>query len=224
MSKDKNGVEITPTPELNEDGTPKLPVEVPEDQQDAEFEKQLKELETEDEPVPPTKTELEKAEFTAKSVLKRIKDLGGDTSKLLGEVEPTAEKLPVDTTQFVTKADLAQTEAARLAKTPSELKLIMWWVKNKGMSVADAHYMANKGRITKLVGEVTRTRETVPSPGGGAGQRGTDKVDVPELSKEDVTRLTQAGMVWKADKKAFVGKKVQQRFDEATKQWVVERI
>lgn len=223
MAKNAQGEEIkedapTLTPELNADGSVK-------GTEDAEFESTLKDLEAGNEPPKPTRSELEKATFTAKSTLKRIKELGGDPATLLAdEVVPPAEKPPVDTTQFVTKADLAEQEVNRLAKSPSEAKLIMWYVRNKGLSISDAHFMANKNRISKLTGEINRSRETTPSLGGGAGERGKDRVDAPELSPSEKMTLAQAGMVYDPAKKAYVGKKIQHRFDEASKTWVTEKI
>lgn len=195
-------------------------------QEDADFEKELKDLEAGDEPAKPKRSELEQATFTAKSTLKRIKELGGDPTSLLAEeVPPALEKPAVDTTQFVTKIDLAQAEASKLAKSPNELKLIMWYIKNKGFSVSDAHYMANKGRITKLVGEVTRAKDTMPAnPDGGAGSPPAIKVDAPDLPQAEKTKLAQSNMIWNAEKKAYIGKKVQYRYDEPTKAWVTERV
>lgn len=192
--------------------------------EDVEFENELNKLESSPKPGKPARSELEKATFAANSILKRVKDLGGDPAKLVSGEVPIVEKPAVDTSEFVTKADLAEQRASALAKSPGELKVIMWWVKNKGMSVEDAHFMANKGRITKLVGEVARSQGAIPSLGGGAGERPVDKTDAPELSEGEKTKLLQSGMKWVPEKKAWVGKKVQQRWNEATKQWVTERV
>jgi hypothetical protein len=229
--------ETPPAPSSGEKGTtpPAAPVGVSEAEEEAEFEKQLKDLEEGTQTVPVTpaskskEDELKQATYTAKSVIKRIKDLGGDPAAVLADAEvatPAAAPVaPTETSQFVTRAELAQAEVSRIAKTPSEAKVIMWWIRNKGMSIADAHYMANKGRNTKLIGEVRRSTDATPAaPGAGAGQPSKEVIDAPELSEREKLQVTTAGMKWDDKKKAYVGKKVQLRFDEASKSWVNERI
>lgn len=201
------------------------------DPADADLEKELADLEAGKSGQPaaqPGRSELERATFTAKSTLKRIKELGGDPADLLkDEIPPTAapERHPVDTSNFVTKKDLAEADAKKLAKSPSELKLIMWWVENRGMSVEDAHFMANKNRIKKVIGEVDRSNSAIPaSPGAGAGGRGADKPEVPDLPESEKRRLLASGMIYDPAKMAYVGKKVQHKYDPKTKGWVTERI
>lgn len=214
--------EVTPPvlpPELNEDGTVKSA-------EDIEIEKELAKKETEV-IAKPQRTALEKAEFNAKSNLKRYEELGGNPADLLGgEKEPKeAEKPSLDTSNFVTKTDLLRGEAEKLARTPTEAKLIMWYVENKGLTISEAHLLANKGRISKLDSEINRSRTAIPSNiGGGAGQRSADTIDAPELAPEEKRSLLAAGMVYDASKKAYVGKKIQHRFDETSKQWMTEKI
>lgn len=196
-----------------------------------EFEKELADLES-GKGAPPApqeqRSELEKATFTAKSTLKRIKELGGDPNALLGEEAPRApaeKPQEVDTSKFVTKRDLATAKAQEIAKSPNELKLIMWYVDNKGMSVEDAHFMANKNRIRRTLSEVRRGESAIPAaPGAGAGQRRADKPEAPDLPESEKRRLEASGMKYDPAKMAYVGKKVQHRYDPAAKGWVTERI
>lgn len=218
----------TPTPELNEDGTPKVSVETPKGSEDIDFDKELQDLETGIPATPPAKvqrTELEKAEFTAKSTLKRIKELGGDPAKILadeGTPPAPAPEPSSDTGEFVTKLDLAQEKAEKIAKSPAEVKVIMWWVKNKGMSVEDAHHMANKGRIKKLASEITRANTTVHSNGGGgAGQR-TPETKTQKMSESQEQKLQAAGLVFDQATNSYAGKKTRVRHDGA--KWVSERL
>lgn len=212
--------------EVPENGKPTVEADKPLSE-DAEYEKTLQELEQKEQPElkKPTRSELEKAEFTAKSVLKRVKELGGNPSSLLEDEPKQPEKPEVDTSQFVTKLDIARAEATKLAKSPSEAKLIMWYVEHKGMTVEDAHYLANKDKIKKIVSEVSRANNAIPAnPNGGAGQRPEDRTDAPELPEVEKRRLTASGMVYDPAKKAYVGKKIQHRYDEKSKQWVTEKI
>lgn len=208
----------------------KSTVEVEKDSpEDTDFEKELEQLEQEDgyTPAPKQKrSELEKAAYTLKHTAKRLKELGGDPAEVLGdEEEPAPKNKTEDTSQFVTKLDLAQGEAEKIAKTPGEAKLIMWYVRNRGMSVSDAHFLANKGKIQKTLSEIGRSRETIPAgSGGGAGQRQADRTDSPDLPEADRQRLIQSGMVYKPSENAYVGDKIRHRYDKETKAWVTERI
>lgn len=181
------------------------------------------------------RSELEKATYTAKNTLKRIKELGGDPKAVFAEVDTdTSEEddepsqQPEQSGKYVTKHDLAltlaQQEAEKLARSPGELKLMMWYVKNKKLSVKDAHFMANKGRIEKTLGEVQRKERTVPANhGGGAGQK-VVKGNVPELSPQAKVAVQSSNMIYDPKKKAYVGKKTQLRYDEKAKIWVSERL
>jgi len=176
--------------------------------------------------------ELKQATFSLKSIGKRVKQLGGDPNAILGDEggeapPPPVPSVPViDESRFVTKADMARSEAEKLAQSPGELKLIMWYVENKGLTVTEAHLLANKGRINKTMSEIQRSQQVTPQNGGqGAGQppKAPDANDVPALSAIEVERLTRSGMVYDPTKKAYVGQKMQYRFDTATKSWKNER-
>lgn len=198
---------------------------------DAELEAELAELEANKGNAAPAapapeRTELEKATFNLKSNLKRVKDLGGDPATILGEEIPAkTEPQTLDTSEFVTKKDLLKTEAERVAKSPAELKLILWYVNNKGMSVEDAHFMANKNRIKKTLGEVGRSEGLVhAAPGAGAGNRPAEKPEVPDLPQSEKSRLLAAGMIYDPAKMAYVGKKVQHKYDPVSKTWTTVKL
>lgn len=231
QNEDKNKV-AAPAPNSQEPNAPadKRPVGATPSDDDAEFENELKALNGTivTPPARQERSEVDKATFSFKSQAKRLKELGVDPSTLIEDGAPAAPEpqVPpaVDTSNFVTKIDLAKTEASKLAKSPGELSVIMWWVTNKGMTVEDAHYMANKGKIQKKIGEVNRANSAVPSNGGGAGQAAAHVTDAPEISEADKKRLAASGMIYDPAKKAYVGKKMQYRFDDKTKVWVTERI
>lgn len=222
-----------PTPEFNEDGSPKTPVEVNKGAEDIDFKKELENLEAGGTPPAtppkPARTELEKAEFTAKSTLKRIKELGGDPAKLIAEelpsptpsVAPAPEVLVADEEKATKLAD-ARVKAKTLAKSDAEINVIMWWVENKGMSVEDAHYMANKKKVATVAKEVARAETTVPSNGGGgAGQR-PPEIKTNKMNEKNEQRLALAGMTYDQPTNSYVGKKTRVRHNGTT--WVSERI
>ncbi len=217
-----------PTPGANGEGQDKTV------EQEVDFDKELQDLESGGAPVPAApksgktkEEELSQAIYTGKSVAKRIKALGGDPSDIIADeapVTPAPEApAPMDTSKFVTKDDLASIEARKLARTEGEYKVIMWWVANKGLSVDDAHLMANKGRIKKTLSEINRAKDAIASNGGGGpgSPQPTDPA-IPEISEQDKQRLAASGMIWDPAQKAYVGKRVMYAFDG--KAWNTKRI
>lgn len=199
---------------------------VPENEQDIDFDAELASLENDGAPapalasVPVGKTpddEARQAEYTLTSTAKRLKELGRDPSAILGTppapVAPPISPVPapVDTSKFVTKLDLARQEADRLSRTPGESKVIMWYVVHKGLSVQDAHLLANKGRMKTAISEINRARAPIASPGGaGSGSAPVIDVDEPNMDMLDAAtkeRLAQSGMKYDSVQKAFVGTK-----------------
>lgn len=200
---------------------------------DTDFEKELENLENNGgkPPISPdnaAKDELKQAIFTGKSIVKRIKGLGGDARSIMSDDEQPDSTPPVppviDTSRFVTKLDLARADAAKLAKSDAELKVIMWRVEHQGMSVEDAHFLANKGKISKTLSEINRTKAAVPGTGGGPGERQADEGKVPPLTELQRKQIERSDMKFDPTKKAYVGKKVQLRYDDTAKDWVVERL
>lgn len=225
--KDEKKVETPPAPTPGANG----------DEDQIDFEKELENLESGGAPttppgVTPRKSkdeELKQAEYTLKSTAKRIKDLGGDPTKVITTespvTPPTPETPALDTSNFVTKDDLAVQKARELAKSEGEFRVMMWYVRNKAMSVEDAHFLANKNKFKKVAAEINRANGVTPSKGGGGpGQdRPIDtKSKAPELPTIDKQRLAASGMVWNEQAQAYIGKAVQYRW--ADNQWVTERI
>ena len=202
------------------------PVTPPQNVQDVDFDKELENLENNGAPVQPApkrktkEEELDQAMHTIKHASKRVKELGGDPSIAIGEEgtpEPTRD---IDTSQFVTRQDLASSEARKLARSEGEYKVMMWYITNKGMSVDDAHLLANKNRVKTALSEITRSKEAVPSlGGGGAGQDRPIETEVPDLPPESLQRIKMANMAWNAEQKAYVGKKSMLKFNPISKQW-----
>jgi len=193
--------------------------ESPSEEEETQPEEDPKE-EEEDYHVPkedkPKRTEKEKAEFTLKSVAKRYKDLGGNPADLVTE---TTGETPSDTTQFVTKRDFAQTEARKVARSETELSAIMAWV-DKGMSVEDAHLLANKGRIKSTFSEMDRANVKA-NEATGAGQ----KKPAPRAPKPSQTQLMQwrrAGMTYDPAKGTAAGKFTEEFWDGS--QWASRKI
>ena len=200
-------------PPASSAGNPPAEPEKPEGEQDIDFDKELQDLEGSGAPATPPsgktpEEEKRQAEFALASTAKRLKELGGDPASVIGATPPAPAS--VDTSKFVTKDDLAQQEANRLARTAGEAKVIMWYVRNKGLSVQDAHLLANKGRLTNAVSEMARTKSAVPSRGGGGPGEAPKGPDIDEPVMPDavtLARLKQSNMIYDPAQKAFIGKK-----------------
>lgn len=230
--EEKKDLSPTPTPELNEDGTPKVPVEEKkEEPQNIDYKKKLEDekgKEGDTKPAPkPKKSELEKAIFTAKSTAKRIKELGGDPHEIFGDDDqedpdptptPTEDK---DEDTYATKEDLARIEAEKLTDNPDEINLILHYVKKNGVSVRQAHLLANEGKLPVISKEINRIKTTPPANSGGQGGQDTPNKKVTRLNEKDEKRLEKLGMKFNPNTNAYEGTRTRTRFD-GTK-WISER-
>lgn len=231
QGEEKKDPSPTPTPELNEDGTPKVPVEEKKDEpKNIDYRKKLDDeqgKEGEKKPAKPKKSELEKASFNLKSTAKRIEELGGDIHDILGDddqddSDPTPdsdEEKGEDT--YATKEDLARIEAEKLTDNPDEINLILHYVKKNGVSVKQAHLLANEGKIPVVTREINRIKTTPPASSGGSGGQDTPNKKVTRLNDKDEKRLEKSGMKFNPNTNAYEGTRTRTRFD-GTK-WISER-
>lgn len=208
-SPEEDSEETEETPEPSEEE------EKPTEPEDKDIDYYTPDGQTEDKP---QRSELEKAQFTAKSVINRIQELGGDPTELIA-TEKKVEKNTETDPQYATKHDIARMEARQLAKDEREVNAIMAWV-DRGLTVEDAHYMANKGRVKAVFDEMERgsapKREAT-----GAGQR---KV-APTAPEPDETLQRQwaiAGLVYDPKTKTAKGKFTEEYWNG--KKWVSRRI
>lgn len=164
----------------------------------------------------PKRTEKEKAEYTLKSVVARYTELGGDPSKIIG----TSEKKE-DVSQFVTKRDFAEESARKVSRSPKELAAIMAWV-DKGLTVEDAHLIANKGRIKSTFSEIDRgnVRATEAT---GAGQK-KPVINAPAPNETLLMQWQRAKMVYDPVSKTAKGKFNEVYYDGKERGWVSRRI
>ena len=217
-----------PSPGTNGEVPPTPPVEgAPAEPTDIDFEKELQDLEKNTPPAPedPDK-ELKKATFSFKSTAKRIKDLGGDPSTLLDDGAAPSPAPVASDDKPITQRDLtlrdARAEASNLAKSPGEVKLIMWYVEKKGLSVKDAHFLANKGKIAKASSEIDRANAATPSNGATAAGQKPPEVKTPKMNEAQENRLKLAGMVYDPATSSYTGKRTRVIHNGTT--WVHERL
>lgn len=193
--------------------------ETPEKEEDIDYDK---ELETLEETKKPHRTEKEKAIFTAKKIVERLEELEVDPSEIFGKkkAKKEEEEQPERTSNDIESRIEARLEAKRLARSDSEAKLILWYIENKGLSVEDAHILANKGRVKSFVEEQKRAK-VVPEQGGGAGQK-SDHAKKPELPQNEQTELLRQGFKKMPDG-SFEGKKIRVSYDPSKKEFVISR-
>ena len=186
------------------------------DTEDTSFTQELEELQKKEKP---QYTDIEKAERALYFNAERLKQLGGDPSKVI--------KIPEKKEEYVTKEDMAESYARSLAKSDSELQVVMWQYRNGiqrtgnlHQDIDNAYWLAHKTRIRKTYEEIERI-EKPPVMSGGAGQRvqRTKAVEMPiELQKVFSRRGFKPNKdgVWEAKHNKAV-------FDSVTKQWVTVR-
>lgn len=189
-----------------------------ESSQDIDYKKELETLEE----APKGKSEKEKAIYTARSLKKRLEALDVDTEEIaeIFGVKPKPAKKQEEQKE-VSADDIesrieARLEVKRLARSDDEAKVMLWWVVNKGLSVSDAHILANKGRIKTFLDEQKRGNVRTEAGGTASGRKGPAKA--PELSLAEQKQLLSMGFVKKPDG-SFEGKKMRVFYDTASRKW-----
>jgi hypothetical protein len=174
-------------------------------QKDIDFKKQLETLELEKKP-----DELEKAKRSLHFNAEKVKELGGDPLEV---IQPELRKDEGELSDVDTVIDrkFAERDARSLAKSDDELKVIMWYVRNKGLSVEESHLLANKGKIANQVSELRRANAT-PSREGGAGRK-VEVTTVPDRTPEEKQILERRGMRFNPKTKTFQGKFYEEFWD-----------
>jgi|TARA_Y100000310_G_scaffold280166_1_gene299689 hypothetical protein len=165
----------------------------------------------------PKRTEKEKLTHTLKSVGERARELGVDPVEILGG---TPE--PSDETQFVTKRQYAHDEARKMARSEAELDAIMKWY-DKGLSVEESHYMANKGRVKETFAEVERGNVNLKEA-TGAGQKASSAPESPEPDPNLIFEWSKAKMVWDPKTKTAKGKFNEAYWNAEESRWDSRRI
>ncbi len=200
------------TPETRTDATE---VNTEETSKDIDYKKELDNLEgSKQKP-----SELEKARRSLFFNAQRFAELGGDPAEILPKPKETK---PEETdVKKVIEMTFAEKEARSLARNDDEYNLIMWRVKNQGLSVEESYLLANKGKFLKHDSEAKRA-QVVYSPGGGAGQK-VVTTEVPERSKEEVVLLQRRGLKFNPQTKTWQGKHTEEYFDSTSRSWLSRR-
>jgi hypothetical protein len=204
-------------------------------EQDIDFEKELEALEKgepepskkdEEQEPPKRKSEEEKAGYTIRETIKRLKKLGksdAEISKITGidiKTEDDSDEEEGDEEKgYVTRDELdlrdADREAERLAKSAAEKKVIMWYVRNKRLSVTDAHLLANKGRIRRASEEMQRGNQRAANFSGG-GRKKVVGDQIPKFSKQEMDLFKRRNMTWNPKSKRMEGQYVWVAVDPKT--------
>lgn len=203
---DNPNEELEPTPETQEETPAEESGETPVEEnqpesEDIEFNEALEEK--------PQRSELDKAKFTARSVLARIGELGGDPAEVIAE--HAGKGKPEQDIDARIDRKFAEQDVRKLSRSEAEFKAIMSWV-NKGLSVEDAHLLANKGKIKRSVEEIVRANEARPGQGAGAGERVPQKKEMRQ-SAEAEARLAQRGLKLNPKTGTYRGQFTEEYFD-----------
>lgn len=216
-----------------EPGTPDAPAG---DDPDIDFEKELEGLEPKA-PAGEKPAELSKAERALFFNAQRVKELGGDPSKVLAPVAPPAPT-PVPEAppgpEYVTRDDLTrrdlESEIRKLSRTEAERKVTAWHaehsIKQTGDPVKDAenaYLIAHKGRITRSFEEIRRAGYSRPMPGAAPGRRPTPTpAKAPELQAAEKGIMERRGFKMLVDG-SWESKRYRMHYDTTRKGWVTEK-
>lgn len=181
--------------------------------------KELEKLEASEEKKPKY-SHKEKVLYRAKQLKNELEKIGADPADVFGykpaeEAKPERRDFDEDE---VEKRIENRLEAKRLARTEDELNLILWYVNNRGLSVTDAHMLANKGRIQSFISEQKRAQTTAPK-GTNATGRKEMRDKSPRLPASDEQYLLNKGFTKNADG-SFEGKKTKVFFDKEKNDWI----
>lgn len=174
-----------------------------------------KELEILNASVPQPRSEKEKAKFTIDKILERHPDL---KDEMIPKNNENQDNLRAELLRNQVEGIIRQD-----SKTEEEVRFKMHFYDNKIVKTGNIHedadnaiWLANKGRTRNAITEMQRN-PVVPNTATGPGQKA--QIDgVPNLSPEDVRRLTQAGLKQTAPG-VWEGAKVKLVYDPKSKQW-----
>lgn len=170
---------------------------------------------------PQSRTEEEKAEYTIKQILGRHPELkdkifpGGQPVVTEGEAKNIEQKLLRNQVEGIFRSQSASEE---------EVKTKLFYYDNKIVKTGNIHedadnatWLANKGRTRNAIDELKR-KPADPGAGAGAGTPQSGDGSVPNLSPDDIRKLTLAGMKQISAIK-WEGEKTILEWDVNSKQW-----
>ena len=197
------------TPETEEETTD----EESEESTDIDYEAELEKAKEKDTPKEKP-DEREKARKALFFNAERAKELGIDPAEVLG-IKPKVEKK--DETDIDSKLERKFTErdVRGVTNSEAEYNLVMFYV-DKGLSIEDAHLLANKGKIKRAVDEAKRGNVIF-----GKVDNGTRIVTeiVPQRSPEQVAILARRGLKFNPKTKTYQGKYTEEYYDRESKSW-----
>ncbi len=184
-----------------------------EESEDIDYKKRLEEeLDKDDKS---EKSELEKAQRALFFNAQRVKELGGDPNTVLGKPKKVETEENVD---LDTKLELkfAERDLRARAKNEDHFKLMMFYVKEKGLSPDDAYFLSNRGSIERRETEIKRADvqyQTTSSSHKGKSRQ------APKLSAEEKALLERRGLKWNSKSQSYRGKYSETYYDHDEKKW-----
>ncbi len=165
---------------------------------------------------PKERTELEKAQRALHFNAQRLKELGGDPAEILG-VKPVVKE--AEPSAPVSRADLERTfierDARNLTESDAEFELTMHYV-DKGLSLEDAHLLANKGKIKRSVQEARRGNVAY-APATSTQKVTTERA--PTRSPEEQAVLQRRGLSYNPKTGTWQGRFSEEYYDHEAKTW-----
>lgn len=163
-------------------------------------------------------TELEKAKKALYFNAERLKELGGDPADVL-KIKPVKTEEPDDIDSKLERKFIER-DVQALVKNEDEYNLVMHYV-DKGLTVEDAHLLANKGRVLRSVEEAKRGNVRF---GTLANEKKPIVQTVPDRSPEEKAVLQRRGLTFNPKTKTYQGKYTEEYYDQNTKSWMSRKL
>lgn len=178
---------------------------------DIDYEAELAKLKEKEE-VKEKPSELEKAKKALYFNAERLKELGGDPEEILGKPKKKETTEDIDTKL---ERKFIERDVKAIVESDAEYNLVMHYV-DKGLSIEDAHMLANKGKIKRAVDEARRGNVVF-----GKEDNGTRIVTevVPQRSATEQQLLQRRGLAWNPKTKTWQGKYTEEYYDKDSKTW-----
>lgn len=164
-------------------------------------------------------TELEKAKKALYFNAERLKELGGDPSEII-KPKPVVKTDEVEDIDSKLERKFIERDVQALVKNEDEYNLVMNYV-DKGLSVDDAHLLANKGKVLRSVEEAKRGNVRF---GTIANEKKPIVQTVPDRSPEEKAVLQQRKLFFNPKTKTYQGKYTEEYYDQNTKSWISRKL
>jgi len=163
-------------------------------------------------------SEEEKAKRALYFNAERAKELGIDPAEVLGIKPQDTSK--TDDPRSIIREELAERDARALAESEEEFQHMKYYM-DRGLSVEDAHILANKGKLKRSIDEAKRgSVQFAKLP----PTHRVERQDVPERSAEEQAVLQRRGLQFNPKTGTWQGRFTEEYWDQSEGRWVSRKL